>query len=304
MDRFREMAVFVAVAEAGSFAAAARRLRSSPPAVTRAVSALEERLGARLINRTTRSLSLTEAGERYLESSKRLLAGVEEAEREAIGETAIPSGHLRITASVTFGRLALVEIVAGFLDKHPRVTASLVLVDRVVSLVEEGFDAGVRIGSLPDSSLRARRVGSVQRLLVASPAYLAQQGEPHHPTDLRTHSVIAFSGLMPNAEWRFSEGGGQAKVTLRPRLEVNDAAAALAAAERGYGITSPLCYMVGARIRSGCLTPVLKPFWPEPAPVQIVYPHARLMAPKVRAFVDWAAPRLQSELRRLSAFET
>ncbi len=303
MDRFREMQVFVAVAEAGSFAAAARRLRSSPPAVTRAVSSLEERLSTRLMNRTTRSLSLTEAGERYLESSKRLLAELEEAEREAVGETATPAGHLRITASVTFGRLALIKIVAGFLAAHPRVSASLVLVDRVVNLVEEGFDAGIRIGSLPDSSLRSRRVGSVQRLLVASPGYLAAYGQPQHPTELRGHSVIGFTGLMPNAEWRFIDAGGQAKVTLNPRLEVNDAAAAIAAAESGHGITSPLCYMVGARIRSGRLSSVLKPFWPEPAPVQIVYPHARLMAPKVRAFVDWAAPRLQSELKKLSAFD-
>lgn len=302
MDRFREMEVFVAVAEVESFAGAARRLRLSPPAVTRAVSALEDRLGARLINRTTRSLSLTEAGERYLVSSRRLLAAVEEAERDAVGETAVPAGHLRITASVTFGRLALAGTVAGFLAKHPRVSASLVLVDRVVNLVEEGFDLGVRIGSLPDSSLRARRVGAVQRLLVASPAYLSQHGEPQHPAELRAHSVIGFTGLLPNAEWRFFEDGAQAKVSLGPRLEVNDAATAIAAAEGGYGITSSLCYMVGAQIRSGRLTPVLKPFWPEPSPVQIVYPHARLMAPKVRAFVDWAAPGLQAELKRLSAF--
>jgi len=303
MDRFREMEVFMAVAEVESFAGAARRLRLSPPAVTRAVSSLEERLGARLINRTTRSLSLTEAGARYLESSRRLLAELEEAEREAAGETATPTGNLRVTASVTFGRVALIRIVAGFLAAHPGVSASLVLFDRVVNLVEEGFDVGIRIGSLPDSSLRSRRVGSVQRLLVASPDYLAEHGAPNHPAELRAHSVIGFTGLMPNAEWRFFEDGAQAKVTLKPRLEVNDAAAAITAAESGYGITSPLCYMVGGRIRSGRLSPVLKAFWPEPAPVQIIYPHARLMAPKVRAFVDWTVPQLQSELKSLSAFD-
>jgi DNA-binding transcriptional LysR family regulator len=303
MDRLRAMEVFVAVADAGSFARAGERLRISPPAVTRAVSALEERLGARLFNRTTRSLNLTEAGQRFLESSRRLLAELEEAERDAVGEASVPHGHLTITASMTFGRMALSRIVEEFLSAHPRISASVMLVDRVVNLIEEGIDVAVRIGDLPDSSLVARRIGEVRRVMVASPGYLKKCGAPEHPSELKLHSVIAFTGLMANREWRFSEGGRAGQVSLHPRLEINDAAAAINAAKSGEGITSVLCYMVGEKIRSGELVPVLEPYWPAPAPVQIVYPHSRLLAAKVRAFVDFATPRLRERLQAFSAMQ-
>ncbi len=303
MDRLRAMEVFVAVADAGSFARAGERLRISPPAVTRAVSALEERLGARLFNRTTRSLNLTEAGERFLESSRRLLAELEEAERDAVGEAAVPQGHLTITASMTFGRMALSRIVEEFLSAHPRISASVMLVDRVVNLIEEGIDVAIRIGDLPDSSLVARRVGEVQRVMVASPGYLKKRGAPEHPSELKMHSVIAFTGLMANREWRFVEGGKAGQVSLRPRLEINDAATAINAAQSGEGITTVLCYMVGEKIRSGELVPVLEPYWLAPAPVQIVYPHSRLLAANVRAFVDFATPRLSKRLQAFSAMQ-
>ena len=304
MDRLHEMEVFVAVADAGSLARAARRLRVSPPAVTRAVSSLEERLGARLFNRTTRSLSLTEAGLRFLESTRRLLSEIDAAERGALGESTTPAGHLTVTASVAFGRAAVAPMISEFLRSHPRVTASLVLVDRVVNLVEEGIDVAVRIGQLPDSTLVARRVGEVQRILVASPEYLAKHGEPGSPADLKLHSVIALSGLVPSREWRFVDGAATVHVALQPRFEVNDAAAAIDAAEAGDGITAALSYMVAEKIAAGRLTPVLGSYAPPPVAVQLVHPESRLVAPKVRAFVDFAGPQLKDVLRRLPPIPT
>jgi DNA-binding transcriptional LysR family regulator len=299
VDRLHEMEVFVAIADAGSFAKAGARLRISPAAVTRAISALEQRLGARLLNRTTRSLSLTEAGHRYLESTRRLLAEIDAAEREAVGESAMPSGHLTVTASVTFGRSAMAPVMTAFLRHHPRVTASLMLIDRVVNLVEEGIDVAVRIGQLRDSSLVARRIGEVQRILVASPDYVKKYGDPASPADLKLHSIIAFSGLMPNREWRFVDGGTAAHIALQPRFEINDATAAIGAAEAGDGITIALSYMVAEKIAEGRLMPVLGRFAPPPVPVQLVYPQSRFIAPKVRAFIDFAGPRLKDVLRRL-----
>lgn len=300
MDRLHELEVFIAVAEAGSFAKAGTRLRLSPPAVTRAVSALEDRLGARVFNRTTRSLTITDVGQRFLESSKRILTDLDTAEKEAVGETATPQGHLTITASVTFGRFTLAPVVCSFLGQHPRVTASVLLVDRIVNLVEEGVDLAVRIGPLPDSTLIAKRIGAVRRVLVASPDYLARRGTPAAPADLKRHAVISFTGLMPNREWRFLNGQKPRAVSLRPTLEINDAGAAIQAAEMGHGVTIALSYMVSDKIREGKLAPVLDIFTLPPQPVHLVYPHARLVAPKVRAFIDFAAPRLKSALDQLA----
>lgn len=297
MDRLRLMEVFIAVSEAGSLAAAAARLRMSPPAVTRAVAALEERLGARLLNRTTRRLALTEAGARYLQGARRLLAEFEAAERAAVGEAATPTGHLTVAASVTFGRMHVAPVLAAFLQAEPRVTASLLMADRVVNLVEEGIDVAVRIGALSGSSLVARRVGETRRILVASPDYLARRGAPARPEDLRLHEVIAFTGLMPGREWRHrGEDGRAATIALAPRLELNDAAAALAAGERGEGITLALCYMAAAKVAEGRLAVVLERFTLPAAPTQLVYPQARLLAPKIRAFIDFAVPRMKRRL--------
>jgi len=303
MDRLHELEVFVAVAEAGSFARAAARLRLSPPAVTRAISALEERLGARVFQRTTRSLAITEVGQRFLESARRILADLEAAEKDAVGEAAEPQGHLVVTASVTFGRSVLAPVVVGFLREHPRVTASVLLLDRVANLVEEGIDVAVRIGDLPDSSLIARRVGAVRRVLVASPAYLAERGNPAAPSDLKSHSVIGFTGLMPNRELRFGEGSGATTVAVRPALEVNDALTAIDSAAMGHGITIALSYMVRDAIAAGKLLPVLDDCSPVPRPVHLIHSHARLVAPKLRAFIDYAAPRLREVLARLGEAE-
>lgn len=300
MDRLHELEVFVAVADAGGFAKAGTRLRLSPPAVTRAISALEERLGAPVFNRTTRSLTITDVGQRFLESARRILSDLDSAEKEAVGEMAVPHGHLTVTASVTFGRSALTPVVCAFLSEHPRVTVSVLLLDRVANLVEEGIDLAVRISHLPDSNLIAKKIGTVRRILVASPDYLARRGVPEAPTELRHHSMIAFSSLTPNREWRFLDGKRGDSVSFVPRLEINDAAAAIAAAEMGDGITVALSYMVADKIRDGRLAPVLDSFTPAPVPVHLVYPQSRLVSSKLRAFVDFAAPRLRATLDRLS----
>jgi DNA-binding transcriptional LysR family regulator len=300
MDRLHELEVFVAVADAGSLAKAGARMRLSPPAVTRAIAALEDRLGARVFQRTTRSLTITEVGQRFLENARRILSDLDTAEKEAVGEKAVPHGQLTITASVTFGRSALAPIVCSFLNQHPRVTVSVMLMDRLANLVDEGIDVAVRIGELPDSSLMAKKVGTVRRILVASPDYLARRGVPESPPDLRLHSMIAFTGLMPSREWRFRDGRSGQSVSFMPRLEINDAVAALAAAEMGDGITIALSYMVADQIRAGRLVPVLDDFTPAAVPVSLVYPQSRLISPKVRAFVDFATPRLREVLDRLA----
>jgi len=300
MDRLHEIEAFVAVADAGSFARAGGRLRLSPPAVTRAIAALEDRLGAQVFTRTTRSLAITEVGQRFLESARRILTDLDMAEKEAVGETATPHGHLTITASVTFGRLVLAPQICSFLNQYPQVTVSVLMVDRVVSLVDEGIDVAVRIGPLPDSSLAARRIGSVRRMLVASSDYLARRGAPTAPADLKLHAVIAFTGLTPNREWRFGGGNSQISATLDPVIEINDAQAAIDAAEMGHGVTVALSYMVHDRIRAGKLVEVLDTVAPPPQPVHLVYPQARLIAPKIRAFVDFIAPRLKHTIEQIN----
>lgn len=300
MDRLHEIEVFIAVADAGSFVKAGSRLRLSPPAVTRAISALEDRLGARVFNRTTRSLTITDVGQRFLESARRVLTDLDTAEKEAVGEAAVPQGHLTITASVTFGRSALAPVVSGFLGEHPRVTASVLLLDRIVNLVEEGVDVAVRIGHLPDSNLIAKRIGAVHRILVASPEYIARRGAPASPTDLRIHSVIAFTGLMPNREWRFLNGQKTGSVSLQPAFEINDAIAAIQAAKMGHGITLALSYMVSRQIQEGTLVPVLDSFILPPQPVHLVYPQAPHIAPKIRTFIDFAGPRLKTALDQVA----
>lgn len=300
MDRLRELEVFVAVADAGSFAKAGRRMRLSPPAVTRTIAALESRLGARVFQRTTRSLALTEVGRRFLERARRVLGDLEAAQKEAAGESTTAQGHLTVTASVTLGRSAVAPIVCAFLERHPRVSVSLLLLDRITNLVEEGIDVAVRIGALPDSTSIARRVGSVRRILVAHPDYLAEHGKPTEPSDLRRHSIIAFTGLMPDREWRYFSGGRNHGIALTPRFEINDGPAAIAAAERGDGITLALSYMVAESLRKKRLVSVLDEYALPAVPVHLVHPENRLIQPKLRAFVDFAAPRLKDALGKLS----
>jgi DNA-binding transcriptional LysR family regulator len=296
MDRFHELRVFVAVADGGGFAKAAKAIHSSPPAVTRAIAALEERLGARLFDRTTRSLRLTEPGMKFLDDARRLLGDLEAAEQNVAGQSKIASGNLTITASLTFGRAMLQPIVMDFIDANPRINVSLLLLDRVVDLIDEGFDLAVRIASLPDSSLISRHVGDVRRMLVASPGYLSRHGTPEAPEDLKTHAIIGQTALMPNREWRFFKAGKPARIVLPARLEINDAHACIEAAERGKGITIALSYMVADAIRAGKLLPVLQEYAPPAVPVNLIFAQRRVMAPKLRAFIDFAAPRLNAAL--------
>lgn len=299
MDRLHEIEVFISVAELGSFAKAAQKLRLSPPAVTRAIVALEDRLQAKVFHRTTRSLNITEVGQRFLISARTILSDLEMAEKNAVGEMGTATGHLTITASVTFGRVALAPLVHDFLLQHPKVTVSLLLFDRVVHLTEEGIDLAVRIGPLPDSDLVAKRAGDVRRVLVASPDYLVQCGTPINPSDLKKHKIIAFTALMPKSEWRYWDGKKNHIVALTPRFEMNDAMAAIESASRGEGITAALSYMVADLVRAGQLVPILETFAPPELPVHLVYPSNRLIAPKLRAFVDYAAPRLKERLEEM-----
>lgn len=296
MDRFHELRVFIAVADCGGLAKAAAVIHSSPPAVTRTIASLEERLGVRLFDRTTRSLRLTEPGIKFLDDARRLLGDLEIAEQEMAGQSNVVSGNLTITTSLTFGRAMLLPIVTDFIDANPRVTISMLLFDRVVDLIDEGFDLAVRIANLPDSSLVSRHVGDVRRMLVASPAYLSKHGSPKTPDDLKTHAIIGQTALMPNRELRYFKAGKPARITLPIRLEINDAHACISAAEHGKGITIALSYMVTDSLREGRLVPVLNEFRPPPVPVNLIYAQRRIVVPKIRAFTDFAAPKLSAAL--------
>lgn len=299
MDRLRLMEVFVAIADTGALARAARALRMSPAAVTRSLAALEERLGTPLVSRTTRSLALTAAGARYLERCRRVLAEVAAAEDEAL-EAARPRGHLTLTTSHTFARSVVAPLIGPFLAEHPEMTAGLILSDRFVNLVEEGIDVAVRLGPLPDSSLVARRVGEIRRMVVASPAFVARHGAPAHPRDLKGLPLVNFTGVVTTNEWRFADGGRPVSVSVSPRFEVNDAEAAVAAAVAGEGATVAVSYLVADRIAAGHLVPLLESYAPPPSPVHIVTPPSRMFSPKVRAFIDFAAPRLSAALARIA----
>ena len=296
MDRFQELRVFIAVADCGGLAKAASAIRSSPPAVTRTLASLEERLGVRLFDRTTRSLRLTEPGTKFLDEARRILGDLETAEQDMAGQSNVVSGNLTLTTSLTFGRAMLQPIVSDFIDAHPHITVSLLLFDRVVDLIDEGFDLAVRIANLPDSSLVSRHVGDVRRMLVASPAYLSKHGMPKTPEDLKTHTVIGQTGLLPNRELRYFKAGKPARITLPIRFEINDALACISAAEEGKGITIALSYMVSDALRDRRLVPVLNKFRPPPVPVNLIYAQRRIVAPKIRAFIDFAAPRLSTAL--------
>lgn len=286
MDRLFGMRVFVMVAEAGSLAAAGQKLGLSPPAVTRSLASLEKHLGCRLLHRTTRSLSLTEAGARYLEDCRRILAEVEEAEEWLRGEQSAPQGGVSLTAPVMFGQLYVMPVVRDFLDLYPRVEARVALLDRVVNLLDEGHDMAVRIGHLPDSSLLAARVGEVRRVLCASPDYLERHGAPLTPADLSRHKVIATSAA---ASWRFRSG----TVRVRPRLVVNSNQATLDAALAGWGITSQLSYQVASAVRAGRLRVLLVEHERDPWPIHVVHHQGRRTSVKVRLLLDELVRRLR-----------
>jgi len=286
MDRLDAMQAFVTVADLQGFAPAARKLGLSPSAVTRLIAALEDRMGVRLLQRTTRSVALTDAGARYLERARRILADVEEAEGAAEGERTTPRGRLVISAPVGFGRLHVSPVVTAYLQRHREVSCDLRLSDRMVNLVEEGVDAAVRIGHLPDSTLVARHVGEMRRIVVASKAYLKARGEPKTPRDLTSHDTVQFGAATAPSEWRFVEAGQEIRVTTMPRFSTNSADAAIQYAEQGGGLTRVLAYQAVDAIKRGALNVVLKEFEQPPLPIHIVYPTSRLLSAKVRAFID------------------
>lgn len=286
MDRFDAMSAFVAVADLQGFAPAARRLAVSPSAVTRLVAALERRLGIRLLQRTTRSVTLTDAGARYLERARRILSDIDEAEDSAQAERARPLGRLVVAAPTLFGRLHVSPLMCRFLAANPEVIGELQLADRIVNLVDEGVDLALRIGRLEDSSLIVRRAGATRRVLVASPAYLARRGEPHSVAELANHAVIQFLPLAPTHEWTFAR---DSRVTIAPHYVTNSVDAALWHAEQGGGLTLALSYQVVDAVRDGRLRLVLVRHEPAILPIQWVYPTSRLLSAKVRAFVDLAA---------------
>lgn len=293
MDRLDAMRAFASVAELSSFAEAARRLRISPAATSRAVAQLEDELGVTLLRRTTRSVKLTERGALYHQRCRRLLDEIEDTERLVRGQDADPRGTLNVSAPALFGGMHVLPVVKRLLVDHPALSVRLFLTDRVVHLIEEGVDVTVRIGALPDSALTAVKVAEVRPVLVASPTYLSQRGVPERPEALRDHDLIAFEGVAATDEWRFGERGALA-VRIRPRLSVNTAPAAIAAAEQGLGITRALSYQVADALKAGRLQEVLPSFAPGTLPVSIVYQAERTGSANLAAFVR-AARRYYAE---------
>lgn len=295
MDRFHQLQVYVAVAEQEGFAAAARRLQLSPPAVTRAVAALEDTLGVKLLDRTTRHVRVTEAGRRYLDDARQILAGLEAADDAAAGINAEPRGHLAVTAPVMFGRLFVMPGIVDYLQQYPGMEVEAVFLDRSVNLLEEGLDVGVRIGELPDSSMRALRVGAVRHVLVATPAYLARHGTPQVPQDLRQHSLIAAAAGGFGSGWRFSGADSEHPLKTDARLTVTSNDAAISAALAGFGIARQLSYQVTAEVEAGLLQVLLPRYQPPDYPVHIVHRESRHASARVRAFIDLLAQRLRRE---------
>jgi len=277
------MQVFVAVADLSGFAPAARKLRLSPSAVTRLIAALEEHLGARLLQRTTRSVTLTDVGTRYLERARRILADVEEADGSAREERNRPSGRLVVSAPVGFGRLHVAPVMSAYLKRYPDVAGELQLADRLINLVEDAVDLAVRVGHLADSSLVARQVGAMRRIVVASPDYLKRHGEPKTPEALLSHQMIQFGSAT---SWHFVRDGRDVELALRPRFISNSADAVLQYAEDHGGLTRVLAYQAADGLKRGRVRIVLAKFEQPALPIHIVYPTSRLLSAKVRAFID------------------
>lgn len=284
--RFETMAVFVAVCDASGFAAAARRLDLSPSAVTRIVAALEGRLGVRLLQRTTRTMRLTEAGERFAAQARRILADLDEAEASAQGERGAPRGTLVIAAPDLFGRLQVAPVVTRFLERYPSVAADLRLTNSFAKLVEEGVDVAIRIGAPIDSELVTRMLGHTRPLLVASPAYLGRLGRPRRPQDLADHALAVFKGITPRREWPFRVDGRDLLLRVEPRFVSDSGSAAIAHVVAGGGILPALRFQVAAELAEGRLVEVLADFAPPPVPICCLFPSARQMSAKVRGFLD------------------
>jgi DNA-binding transcriptional LysR family regulator len=296
MDRLEAMSIVLAVVEAGSLSAAARRRGTPLASVSRKVSDLETHLGTRLLNRSSRRITLTDAGRSYVAACRRILEDVEEAERSAAGEYSAPKGDLTITAPIVFGRLHVLPIVIEFLTAYREIDVRIMLADGVANLLEDQIDLAVRIGELPDSSLVATRVGLIRRVVCGSPAYFVARGMPRSPDELASHDCIAFEGLTSPRTWTFRKGKSDLSVTIHSRLIVNTAEAAIDAAVAGVGVTRVLSYQIADAIRAGTLAVALQEFEPAPWPVSLIYAGQGLLPLKLRAFLDFAAPRLKARL--------
>lgn len=285
MDRFASLSVFVAVAEQRGFAAAARALDMSPPAVTRSVAALERHLDVNLFHRSTRAVSLTDEGAVLLDRARRILADLREAEQIAMGGRSVPRGQLYVTAPVMFGRLHVLPVINALLASHAGLNARMMLLDRNVRIIEEGIDVAVRIGVLADSTLRVVSIGAVRQTIVASPAYLAEHGVPTDPAKLASHHCILGSRVRVGSTWPFGVRGDNI-VNVFPRLTVNGVDAAIAAAEAGVGLANVLSYQSAPRIANGQLVEVLADHAPSPLPVSLLYDPGRAAMPAVRVFIE------------------
>ncbi|MGC4392662.1 LysR family transcriptional regulator [Agrobacterium sp. M50-1] len=296
MDRFEAMSVLLAVVDAGSLSAGARRLQAPLATVSRKVADLEKHLGARLVLRTRRGLTLTDEGRNYVAASRRILEELEAAERQASGDYGALRGGLHVTASIIFGERHVLPIALEFLKEQPEIDMRLTLTDRQISLSDDHVDIALRIGHLTDSALIATRVGAVRRVVCASPDYLTRRGVPLDPEDLVRHDGISFQGFATAPEVRYRRDGATFNVEPRPRLAVNTTEAAIQAAVSGIGIIRVLSYQIADQLRSGALQEVLVEFAPAPLPVNVVYGPADPLPTKVRCFLDWITPRLRDQL--------
>ena len=299
MDKLYAISAFVKIVDAGSITAAAEALDVSQPSMVRTLAALERDLGVRLLNRTTRRMSLTDEGRDYLERSRQILAAVEDAQLSLSARQAAPRGRLRIASSVSFGRTFVAPVVAEFLIEHPEITVELVLLDRVVDLVEEGMDVAVRVARLADSTMIAHSIGEVHRVIVGSPAMIARVGVPNVPADLRELRCVSFTGVVSPTRWDFHEGRKNVQVPIRSVFVTNQIDAGVHACVQGVGFGRFLNYHVQAEINAGNLARVLKKFESEPLPASIVFPSSRQQSPNVRSFVRFAQQRLRDRLKAL-----
>ena len=296
MDKLRAIQIFMKIAEAGSLTGAAARLGVSLTAVVRSLAALEEGLGVRLMQRTTRRLTLTEEGRSYLAGCERVMTALDDAEAALSHSQAMPVGVLRLTGPVMFGRKHIAPVLVDFLAAHPGMRAEMLFLDRVVDLVEEGMDLAVRIGPLGDSPLAAVAVGQAQRVLCASPAYLARCGVPEHPDDLVRHACIRFSGIARDGSWTFMIDGHIIRAPLQPLISVNQIDPAIEACLQGLGCGLFLDYQVKEALADGRLQRLLPSFETPPVPISLLYAPSRLLPLRVRAFITWAVPRLRARL--------
>lgn len=299
MDRFEALRSLVAAVDGGSLSAAARALNTPLPTISRRISDLETQLGAQLLLRTTRKLALTEAGVGFVARARRILEDLNEAERAAIGEFREPRGELLVTAPILFGRLHVAPIVHAFLAAYPEVTVRLVLADSVIDLVDAHVDVAVRTGRLPDSDLIGRVAGHIGWVLCASPDYLARRGEPATPEEIAEHDCIAFEGLQTYRSWTIGRGANAVSVGIRPRYSVNTASAVVEGAAAGLGIARVLSYQAAPAIARGVVRPILRDYWPDPSPLSLVYRPLQVLPLKLRAFLDFAVPRLSQSLAEI-----